>query len=64
MFVGLGARKVRLTGGEPLVRNEVEKLVEQLARVDGVDDLTMTTNAYLLPQKAQTLREGALAESR
>ena len=60
VFVGLGARKVRLTGGEPLVRNEVEKLVEQLARVDGVDDLTMTTNAYLLPQKAQTLREAGL----
>ena len=60
VFVGLGARKVRLTGGEPLVRTEVEKLVEQLARVDGVDDLTMTTNAYLLPQKAQTLREAGL----
>ena len=60
MFVGMGAQKVRLTGGEPLVRNEVEHLVERLARVDGVDDLTMTTNAYLLPQKAQTLRDAGL----
>ncbi len=60
VFVGLGAQKVRLTGGEPLVRNEVEHLVERLARVDGVDDLTMTTNAYLLPQKAQTLRDSGL----
>ncbi len=60
VFVGLGARKVRLTGGEPLVRNEVEHLVERLARVEGVDDLTMTTNAYLLPQKAQTLRDAGL----
>ncbi len=60
VFVGLGARKVRLTGGEPLVRNEVEHLVERLARVEGVDDLTMTTNAYLLPQKAQTLRVAGL----
>ena len=60
VFTGLGASKVRLTGGEPLVRNEVEKLVERLARVDGVDDLTMTTNAYLLPQKAQALREAGL----
>ena len=60
VFVGLGAQKVRLTGGEPLVRNEVEHLVERLARVDGVDDLTMTTNAYLLPQKAQTLKNAGL----
>ncbi len=60
VFVGMGAQKVRLTGGEPLVRNEVEHLVERLARVDGVDDLTMTTNAYLLPQKAQTLRDAGL----
>ena len=60
VFVGLGAQKVRLTGGEPLVRNEVERLVERLARVDGVDDLTMTTNAYLLPQKAQTLKDAGL----
>ena len=60
VFTGLGASKVRLTGGEPLVRNDVEHLVERLARVDGVDDLTMTTNAYLLPQKAQALREAGL----
>ena len=60
VFVGLGAQKVRLTGGEPLVRNEVEHLVERLARVEGVDDLTMTTNAYLLPQKAQALRDAGL----
>ena len=60
IFVGMGAQKVRLTGGEPLVRNEVERLVERLARIDGVDDLTMTTNAYLLPQKAQTLRDAGL----
>ncbi len=60
IFVGMGAQKVRLTGGEPLVRNEVEHLVERLARVNGVDDLTMTTNAYLLPQKAQTLRDAGL----
>ena len=60
VFVDLGAQKVRLTGGEPLVRNEVEHLVERLARVDGVGDLTMTTNAYLLPQKAQALKDAGL----
>ncbi len=57
---GLGAVKVRLTGGEPLVRNEIESLVSSLAQVDGVEDLTMTTNAYLLPKKAPMLRDAGL----
>ncbi len=60
ILVGLGAQKVRLTGGEPLVRSDIEKLVERLAHVDGVEDLTMTTNAYLLPQKAQALKDAGL----
>ena len=60
VFVELGAVKVRLTGGEPLVRNELEKLVTQLSRIDGAQDLTMTTNAYLLPQKARALKEAGL----
>ena len=58
--VALGASKVRLTGGEPLVRSNVEALVSQLAKVDGVRDLTMTTNAYLLPQKAGVLKDAGL----
>jgi cyclic pyranopterin phosphate synthase len=60
MFVRLGARKVRLTGGEPLVRQQIEVLVGQLAGVEGLDDLAMTTNGYLLPQKAQALKEAGL----
>ncbi|MCB9457767.1 MAG: GTP 3',8-cyclase MoaA [Anaerolineaceae bacterium] len=56
----LGAVKIRLTGGEPLVREQVEKLVAMLAAVEGVGDLTLTTNGYLLPQKAQALREAGL----
>jgi len=60
IFVDLGAVKVRLTGGEPLVRTEVETLVAQLSRVEGIEDLTMTTNAYLLPKKAQTLKDAGL----
>ena len=60
IMVGLGAQKVRLTGGEPLVRSDIEKLVDSLARVEGVEDLTMTTNAYLLPQKAQALKDAGL----
>ena len=58
--VGLGAVKVRLTGGEPLVRRDLELLVADLAAVEGVDDLTMTTNAYLLPDKAAALRQAGL----
>ncbi len=61
ILVGLGIVKVRLTGGEPLVRSEIEKLVAMLADLDGVDDLTMTTNAYLLPQKAAALRNAGLS---
>ncbi len=56
----LGAQKARLTGGEPLVRNDIEKLVAVLSEVEGIDDLTMTTNAYLLPQKAQALKDSGL----
>ncbi len=60
IMVGLGAVKVRVTGGEPLVRSQVERLIEQLAGVDGVRDLAMTTNAYLLAPKAQTLKDVGL----
>jgi len=60
IIVRLGAVKVRLTGGEPLVREQVETLVRMLAAINGVDDLTMTTNGYLLPQKAQALRDAGL----
>ena len=60
IFVNLGAAKVRLTGGEPLVRKNIEDLVGRLAQIEGIEDLTMTTNAYLLPQMAQTLKDAGL----
>ena len=60
VMVRLGVAKVRLTGGEPLVRAEVEKLVAMISSLDGVDDLTMTTNGYLLPRKARTLKDSGL----
>ncbi len=60
VMVKLGVRKLRLTGGEPLVRDQLEMLVAQLARIPDVDDIAMTTNAYLLPQKAQALRDAGL----
>src|SRR6187397_365283 len=59
VFAGLGVEKVRLTGGEPLLRREIEGLVERLATIDGLD-LTLTTNASLLARKAQALRDAGL----
>jgi len=60
IFVVLGVEKIRLTGGEPLVRHGIEGLVAQLARIEGLADLTMTTNGALLSRKAQDLREAGL----
>lgn len=60
ILVRLGAVKLRLTGGEPLVRQELEKLVAMLAPIEGVEDLALTTNAYFLPQKAQMLKDAGL----
>jgi GTP 3',8-cyclase len=59
VFVGLGVQKVRLTGGEPLVRRNIERLVEMLAKVSDLD-LTLTTNGSLLAGKARALREAGL----
>jgi GTP 3',8-cyclase len=58
--VGLGVRKIRLTGGEPLVRRNLETLVGMLAAIPGIDDLTLTTNASLLAAKAQALADAGL----
>jgi GTP 3',8-cyclase len=52
-FVALGATKLRITGGEPLLRNGLADLVAMLAGIDGVEDLAMTTNAVLLPKYAE-----------
>lgn len=60
IIVRLGAVKLRLTGGEPLVRQDIEQLVAMLAEIDGVDDMALTTNAYFLPQKAQALKDAGL----
>ena len=60
IIVRLGAVKLRLTGGEPLVRQDIEQLVPMLAGVEGVEDMALTTNAFFLPQKAQLLRDAGL----
>jgi len=53
-FADLGVEKIRITGGEPLLRRDLEHLIERLAAIDGLD-LTLTTNGALLPQKAAAL---------
>jgi len=58
-FAALGVEKLRLTGGEPLIRRELERLVAMLAEIPGLD-LTLTTNGSLLPQKAQALAAAGL----
>ncbi|HEX9679831.1 MAG TPA: GTP 3',8-cyclase MoaA [Anaerolineales bacterium] len=59
VFAGLGVRKIRLTGGEPLLRRELERLVEMLADLPEVE-LTLTTNGSLLAARARRLREAGL----
>jgi cyclic pyranopterin phosphate synthase len=59
VFAGLGVRRVRITGGEPLVRRNVEQLIEQLHEIPGLE-LALTTNGALLAQKAQALAAAGL----
>jgi len=59
IFAGLGVNKIRLTGGEPLVRRNLEQLIASLAKIPGLD-LTLTTNGSLLKQKAAVLRAAGL----
>jgi cyclic pyranopterin phosphate synthase len=58
-FVADGVRKIRITGGEPLVRRDVERLIAMLSEIDDLD-LTLTTNGALLPDKAQALADAGL----
>ncbi|MCU0511655.1 MAG: GTP 3',8-cyclase MoaA [Anaerolineae bacterium] len=60
LMVRLGVVKLRLTGGEPLVRQELERLIALLVQIEGVEDIALTTNAYFLPQKAQALKDAGL----
>ena len=60
LFVGLGVEKIRLTGGEPLLRRDLPKLIEMLAEIDGLRDLTLTTNGSALAALAKPLRASGL----
>ncbi len=60
LTVELGIQKVRVTGGEPLLRQGVEQLVARLSAIRGVTDLAMTSNGFLFPQKGRALRDAGL----
>jgi cyclic pyranopterin phosphate synthase len=60
LFIDAGVEKIRLTGGEPLVRAHLERLVAMLAPLPGLRDLTLTTNGSLLARKAHALRDAGL----
>jgi len=59
-FVKLGVNKIRLTGGEPLLRRDLKDLIARLSELEGVDDIAMTTNAALLAKYAGELKEAGL----
>jgi cyclic pyranopterin phosphate synthase len=60
LFVSLGATKLRVTGGEPLIRHQLPKLIERLGALEGVEDLALTTNGYLLAERARPLKNAGL----
>ena len=60
LFVGLGVEKIRLTGGEPLVRQNLDQLVAKVAAISGLKDLCLTTNGALLAEKIEALKAAGL----
>src|ERR1700757_2981213 len=56
----LGVRKIRITGGEPLLRRGVEDLVHTLSEIPGIQSVSMTTNGYFLKERAKALAEAGL----
>ncbi|HDR8027248.1 MULTISPECIES: GTP 3',8-cyclase MoaA [Bacillus] len=60
LFVSIGVRKIRLTGGEPLLRKDFTKLIARLVKIDGLIDIGLTTNAIHLTKQAKALKEAGL----
>ncbi len=60
IFVELGVKKLRITGGEPLLRRDLPTLIKDLAQIPGIEDLALTTNGLLLPQLAAELKSAGL----
>lgn len=56
----LGVRRVRITGGEPLKRKNIEFLIDKIVRISGIEDVSLTTNGYLLYEKVETLKKAGL----
>jgi len=61
LFAALGAEKIRITGGEPLLRHQLPRLIERLAGIPGVRDLALTTNGALLAKQAKSLADAGLS---
>ncbi|MCT6924161.1 GTP 3',8-cyclase MoaA [Metasolibacillus sp.] len=61
IFVALGVKKVRITGGEPLLRRDLPTLIERLHQIQGVEDIALTTNGTLLKKYAQALAQAGLS---
>ena len=61
LFVKLGVKKVRITGGEPLVRKDLESLISRINSIDSDLDIALTTNGYLLAEKVQNLKDAGLS---
>jgi GTP 3',8-cyclase len=62
IFISLGIEKIRLTGGEPMLRRDIETIIRKLSRLksSGLQDLALTTNGYYLPDRAQSLKDAGL----
>jgi GTP 3',8-cyclase len=62
IFVSMGIEKLRLTGGEPMMRRDIETIIRKLSELkqDGLQDLALTTNGYFLPERARGLKEAGL----
>ncbi len=56
----LGIKKIKITGGEPLIRNDIVNIVEKISRIRGIEDISLTTNGTLLREKASKLRKAGL----
>ncbi|MEK9199333.1 GTP 3',8-cyclase MoaA [Ureibacillus sp. FSL E2-3493] len=61
IFVSLGVKKIRITGGEPLLRRDLPTLIERIHRIDGVEDIALTTNGTLLKKYANDLAKAGLS---
>jgi cyclic pyranopterin phosphate synthase len=60
LFASMGVKKIRLTGGEPLLRKDLPKLIEMLKSIKGISDIALTTNGSLLAKQAKSLKEAGL----